>query len=75
MKGKSEAYITWTRLAQSNGVALVAFHCPKCGEQILTQRPPEKHIWDSFACCPWCDAVFFKQVKGAAIKVRSVITK
>ncbi|EDR4403525.1 hypothetical protein DA597_001864 [Salmonella enterica subsp. enterica serovar Worthington] len=70
---KAEKYIEWVKRVQNNNVALTAFNCPKYKEQIMTQCSPENEVWDSFACCPWCSAVFFKQVKGAKVKASAVI--
>ncbi|CAM7897319.1 hypothetical protein FCV88_19535 [Escherichia coli] len=69
----AEKYIEWVKRAQSNNVALTAFNCPKCKEQIMTQCSPEKEVWDTFTCCPWCSAVFFKQVKGTTVKVGVIL--
>lgn len=49
---KAEKYIEWVKRVQNNNVALTAFNCPKCKEQIMTQCSPENEVWDSFACCP-----------------------
>ncbi|ECS0923109.1 hypothetical protein F2150_00215 [Salmonella enterica] len=70
---KAEKYIEWVKRVQNNNVALTAFNCPKCKEQIMTQCSPENEVWDSFACCPWCNAVYFKQVQGAKVKASVVI--
>ncbi|VEW01290.1 conserved hypothetical protein [Escherichia coli] len=69
----AEKYIEWVKRCQSNGVQLTTHKCPGCGEQIMTQCAPENEVWDSFTCCPWCKAFFFKQVEGAKVKVSAVI--
>ncbi|MXE43356.1 hypothetical protein FQZ95_12400 [Escherichia sp. HH41S] len=73
MSIRSGKYIAWVKHCQRHGVPLTTYKCPGCGEQLMTQSSPENEVWDSFTCCPWCSAVFFKQVEGAKVKVSVVI--
>lgn len=69
----AEKYIEWVKRCQRHGRQLTTHKCPRCGEQIMTQCSPENEVWDTITCCPWCSAVFFKQVEGAKVKVSAVI--
>lgn len=54
-------------MAKLSGAKILTFSCPACLEDIETPAPPDGEVWDSFATCPHCSALFFKVATNVVV--------
>lgn len=56
-------YENWVKRAMLSGTKLIAYNCPSCLEKLETNQAPKVICWDTFSCCPFCQALIFKVTK------------
>lgn len=57
-----ERYQEFIDIMTTGGGHLLTFSSPCCHTATKTLAPEDGNIWDSFATCPWCGALYAKIV-------------
>lgn len=70
-----QAYLDYIKKAKENGTAFISFNCIRCNEVIETLPAPKDETWDTISSCPFCNAGFFKIVKGNEITITELPIK
>lgn len=59
-----DLYTMYNNRLKADGIKLIAFKCPGCGQSIETRPAPKGEEWDTLSTCPHCSALFMKITEG-----------
>lgn len=63
-------YLLHVQALVGNGAKTIAYSCPACNHELITQAAGKSEVWDSISTCPYCGKVYLKVTNHDRVSVR-----